>query len=205
MVDLDFIKLPVAIKTIRINRPRLKLYYPQVRGMRDLKLQREINCQIYDLVYQLIEEQGFYENPLTDITAYYEIKNNQRGILSLTLINYAYAGGAHGLTLTKSLSFDIETAKVYQLADLFKEHSNYQEVLSEIIEEQIEERDIGVIDDFPGVREDQDYYLADKCLVIYYQLYEFTPYVFGFPYFPISVYEIEDIIDLEGPLGQMLY
>ncbi|TDX48342.1 uncharacterized protein DUF4163 [Orenia marismortui] len=202
---MDFIKLPVAIKTIRINRPRLKLYYPQVRGMRDLKLQREINCQIYDLVYQLIEEQGFYENPLTDITAYYEIKNNQRGILSLTLINYAYAGGAHGLTLTKSLSFDIETAKVYQLADLFKEHSNYQEVLSEIIEEQIEERDIGVIDDFPGVREDQDYYLADKCLVIYYQLYEFTPYVFGFPYFPISVYEIEDIIDLEGPLGQMLY
>ncbi|WP_018249579.1 DUF3298 and DUF4163 domain-containing protein [Orenia marismortui] len=202
---MDFIKLPVAIKTIRINRPRLKLYYPQVRGMSDLKLQREINCQIYDLVYQLIEEQGFYENPLTDITAYYEIKNNQRGILSLTLINYAYAGGAHGLTLTKSLTFDIETAKVYKLVDLFKEDSNYQEVLSEIIEEQIEERDIGVIDDFPGVREDQDYYLADKCLVIYYQLYEFTPYVFGFPYFPISVYEIEDIINLEGPLGQMLY
>jgi hypothetical protein len=37
-----------------------------------------------------------------------------------------------------------------------------------------------------------------------YQLYELTPYVFGFPQFPISVYEIQDIIREDAPLGVML-
>ena len=45
--------------------------------------------------------------------------------------------------------------------------------------------------------------MADKALVIYFQLYDITPYVFGFPMFPISVYEIQDIIDENGPLGRM--
>lgn len=40
--------------------------------------------------------------------------------------------------------------------------------------------------------------------MIYYQLYELTAYVFGFPQFPISVYEIQDIIKENGPLGVML-
>ncbi|WP_368073024.1 RsiV family protein [Virgibacillus salinus] len=50
---------------------------------------------------------------------------------------------------------------------------------------------------------DQDFYIADKALVIYFQLYEITPYVFGFPMFPISVYAIKDIINEDGPLGRM--
>jgi hypothetical protein len=46
--------------------------------------------------------------------------------------------------------------------------------------------------------------VADRALVIYFQLYELAAYVFGFIYFPISVYELQDIINDEGPLGPMI-
>ena len=77
-------------------------------------------------------------------------------------------------------------------------------VLSEKIKKQIKERDIPVLGEFNKIRIDQDYYIADLSLVIFFQLYEITPYVYGIPYFPISIYEIEDIIDDNGPLGKML-
>jgi hypothetical protein len=37
--------------------------------------------------------------------------------------------------------------------------------------------------------------------IIYFQLYEMTGYIFGFPMFPISLFEIQDI-DEKSPLGR---
>ena len=61
-----------------------------------------------------------------------------------------------------------------------------------------------MITEFTTIKPDQDYYIADKALVIYFQLYDLVPYAWGFPMFPISVYDIQDIIDENGPLGKML-
>lgn len=198
-------RFPVCINTMKLTMPRLDVYYPVVSGLNDMNVQRKVNNTILNLAYQMIRDQGFYENPQTTITGYYEIKTNERGILSLVLTNYAFSGGAHGITIMKSLTFDLETGKLYQLDDLFKAGSNYVDVLSEIIKEQIEERDIPVITEFNKIRPNQDFYIADKALVIYFQLYELAPYVYGFPQFPISVYEIQDIIKEDGPLGEMIY
>lgn len=93
--------------------------------------------------------------------------------------------------------------RVYSLKDLFKPSSPYVERLSAIVAQQIKERDIGLLSPFTGIAADQSFYIADKTLVLYFQLYELTPYVFGFPFFPISVYELSDIIDEDGPLGIM--
>ncbi|WP_337445661.1 RsiV family protein [Ornithinibacillus scapharcae] len=67
----------------------------------------------------------------------------------------------------------------------------------------MKQRDIQLIEDFTEISPNQDFYIADKSLVIYFQLYEITPYVYGFPMFPISVYQIQDIIREDGPLGRM--
>ncbi|QUH20043.1 DUF3298 and DUF4163 domain-containing protein [Alkaliphilus sp. B6464] len=198
-------RFPVYISTMKLTMPRLEVYYPVVSGLDNINVQKKINSNILNLVYQMIKDQGYYENPQTTITGYYEIKTNERGILSIALTNYAFSGGAHGLTIMKSLTFDVETGKLYSLKDLFKDGSNYVDVLSAIIEEQIGERDIPLITKFDKIRPDQDFYIADKALVIYFQLYDLEPYAYGFPQFPISVYEIQDIIKEDGPLGQMLY
>lgn len=72
-----------------------------------------------------------------------------------------------------------------------------------MIREQIKERDIPLINEFTAIRPNQDFYVADKTIVIYFQLYELTPYVYGFPMFPVSLYELQEIIDEKGPLGRL--
>ncbi len=78
-------------------------------------------------------------------------------------------------------------------------------MLTRNVKQQIQERNIDVFEDKEVmVSSNQDYYIADKALVLFYQLYEITPYYVGIPMFPISVYELEDIIREGTPLERML-
>ncbi|UUZ84241.1 DUF3298 and DUF4163 domain-containing protein [Paenibacillus sp. P26] len=138
------------------------------------------------------------------MTGFYEIKTNERGVLSLSIFNYAYSGGAHGLTLQKSLTFDVQTGNLYGLYDLFFHGIDYVKSLSDLIQQQIQGRRLPLLSEFRGIRPDQDFYIADKALVVYFQVNEITAYVYGFQYFPISVYQIQDMIN-ERPLGTMMY
>ncbi len=198
--------LPLQIVPRRMVLPNLEIFFPQITFGTNQNALQSMNKQISDLVQELIREQGYFQDPLrTQVNGFFELKNNQRGVLSLVIGNYTYPyHAAHGTTVLKSLTFDIATGRNYQLHELFKPNSNYLQRLDAIIKRQIKERNVPIINGFIGVKPNQDYYIADKALVIYYQLYEMTPYVFGFPMFPISVYEIQDIIREDGPLGVML-
>lgn len=199
--------LPVSIQTMMIQQPPgTTIYYPQVYGMTNGGVQQTINQAIFRLMQFLIQQQYQQQgaDSFMEMIGSYEIKTNERNVLSLTLSNYAYASHyAHGLTFIKSLTFDVQTGKQYSLKDLFKPGSDYVDVLSGIVQKQIKERDLQLLDGFSGISPDQDYYIADKALILYFQLYEITPYYVGFPMFPISVFELEDIIDENGPLGRM--
>ena len=198
--------LPVNIKTTSISGgPNIKVIYPQVIGMQNHETEKLINRTIVNQTQELIDQQvGNMPTTVEEMLGLYEIKNNQRNVLSLSLSNYTYHyHAAHGMTYIKSLTFDLEKAKSFELKELFKPGSDYIQRLSTIIKEQIVERKIQLITDFTEIKPNQDYYIADKSLVIYFQLYDITPYVFGFPMFPISVYDLQDILDEMGPLGRM--
>lgn len=200
------ISLPVEIQTLQISDGANKtVYYPRVFLTHNHELEQAINRSIVLKTQQLIEQQvGDSPSTLVEMIGYFEIKNNQRDVLSFTFTNYAYHyQAAHGMTFINSLTYDLEKQKPCELKDLFKPNSNYVERLSRIIQEQIKQRDIPLINEFKEIAPNQDYYIADKTIVIYFQLYDLTPYVFGFPMFPISVYDIQDIIDEDGPLGRM--
>ena len=198
--------LPVSIKTVKINSdPDQTILYPRVIDMQRPGLQRFLNQTIVHQTQQLFTQQvGDIPTSVEQMQASYEIKNNQRQILSLSLSNYTYHyQAAHGMTYIKSLTFDLQKGTLCELKDLFKPESDYAKELSTLIRAQIKQRDIQLLHDFIGIRPNQDFYIADKALVIYFQLYEITPYVFGFPMFPISVFDLQDIIDENGPLGRM--
>lgn len=200
------ILLPVSIKIIKIRSGVNKeVYYPEVYGLHNQQWQKTINQTIAQHTYQLIHEQtGNMPSTVEQMLGLYEIKNNQRNVLSLTLSNYTYHyHAAHGMTFIRSLTFDLKSKKVYSLPDLFKPGSDYIQRISEHIQAQIKARDIPLIHDFETIKQDQAFYIADKALVVFFQLYELTPYVFGFPMFPISVYDLQDIINENGPLGRM--
>lgn len=195
---------PVMVFTRRLLMPNMNLFYPVVSGLPNVAVQQSINNRIYNLVIQLIAQQGYYENPQTQVTGWYELKSNLRGILSLNIGNYSYPPmAAHGLTVIKSLTFDIQTGREYQLSDLFKPGSDYVSLISDNIRKQIAERDIPLLDNFKGISPNQDYYIADKALVVYFQTYEITPYVVGLPMFPISVFELQEIAADNGPIDRM--
>lgn len=203
---MSFIKNPVQIITgkIETHDRRLSVDYPTVMGLKNPSVQARINRAILALVNQLIIDQGYYKDSQMTVQGWYEIKTNERDILSLTIGNYAITvPSAHGLTLLRSLTFNITSGKQYTLGELFKKDSNYVKVLSDMVQEQIQERDMPLVEVFKGISPDQYFYIADKALILYFQLYELTPYVYGFPFFPISVYAIQDIIKEYGPLGLM--
>ena len=204
---MTIIQNPVQIITQRMATANqsLQIDYPVVIGMANTMVQHTINSKILALINKLIKESGYYDTATkTTVQIWYEIKSNERGILSLSIGMYYYADrAAHGMTVIKSLTFNIHDGKVYKLADLFKPGCDYIKVLSDIIKLQIKERDLPLIDDFKAIDPNQDYYIADKALVVYFQLYELTPYAYGLPFFPISVYQLSDIIKEDGPLGKM--
>ncbi|WP_227002708.1 RsiV family protein [Salicibibacter kimchii] len=57
---------------------------------------------------------------------------------------------------------------------------------------------------YEGIAATQPFYVADKTLVIFFDLYDLLPYAYGIPYFPISVYSMMDLLNEDGPLGSML-
>jgi len=198
--------LPVSIATKRLPHASkdVKVYYPVVTQLPNLNVQSTINHAIITALNKILVERSFYDKDLVELLAYFELKNNQRSILSLNIIVYSFTGGAHGMTTIKSLTFDTKTGKQYELKDLFKKGSDYEKRLSDIINQRIKDWDIQLLEPFKGIRSDQDFYIADTSLVIYFQLYEITAYVWGFPYFPIPIKDLADIINPDGPLDRMM-
>lgn len=200
------VSLPLNIHTLKTSDGKnKKVFYPQVIDAKNQQFQKYMNQMIVHQVQLLINEQvQGMPSSVVEMLGSYEMKNNQRDVLSLTLSNYTYHDkAAHGLTLIKSLTFDQKKERLCELKDLFKPGSNYVKRLSALIQSQIKDREIMLLDHFTKIKPNQDFYIADKTIVIFFQLYEITPYVFGFPMFPISVYDLIDIIDENGPLGRM--
>jgi hypothetical protein len=198
-------QLPVTIHTEKLASGVINIEYPSAAGSIHPQVAHQINHTIAHTVQRMLEQQKKTQTgTLSQMIGHYEIKSNERGILSLTLSNYAYSTTmAHGFTIVKSLTFDVNTGRVYELQDLFKPGSNYVEVISKQVAQQLKQRDLPLLNGFQSIQPNQDYYLADKSLIVFFQLYEITPYFVGFPMFPISVYELLSVAIEPGPLPSL--
>lgn len=202
---MSIIQSPARIAVKRITSPDglITVEYPVVKGLKSSIAQHRINLSIKNSLDELMKDQGLGQENL-EMVGWFEIKSNERGILSLTLGNYAYPyHAAHGMTVVKGLTFKTGNGDSYSLESLFKPGADYVKVLSDIVVQQIKDRNIELLGEFEGISPEQDFYIADKSLVLFFQLYEITPYYMGLQYFPISVYQIQDIIAEDGPLGIM--
>ena len=144
------------------------VYYPQVTLIGNKTWEYQINHIIRNQVRGLIALQsGDTPSLVEEMLGFYEIKNNQRNVLSLTLSNYSYYhGAAHGMTYIKSLTFDFVKKKLCTLQDLFIPGSNYVERISNLIQIQIKQRDIPLIAEFTSINPNQPFYTAEPHPVI---------------------------------------
>lgn len=197
--------LPVGIVPWHIREQLVDMYYAEVAGWTNPQAEINMNAAIRQQVQHLLYEQG-YGDGVSELTGGFDLKNNQQHVLSLTHSVYSFAGGAHGMTVQRALTFDSRTGRAYTLEELFAPGADFIPRLNEIIQAQLVERGWfeNVLGPYEGITTDQPFYVADKTLVIYFDLYELMPYVYGIPYFPISIYSIADLINEDGPLGWVL-
>jgi hypothetical protein len=198
-------RLLATIVEKKLERPRLTLSYPYVTGLPNPEAAVKINAVIQDLVFRLLRDEGYARDRTKEFWGSYKIRVNQNGVLSLSVeLNYYEQGAAHGMTVVKSLTFDLHSGHAYRFPELFRKGSNCKEIINYIVKHQMEEREVPLIAEFDGIRDDPDYYLTDQALVVYFQLYEYTPYAYGFPEFSIPYRYLLPVADPAGPIPRLI-
>jgi len=208
----------ISVKTVREasedERIKITLQYPQIDGLSNKTVQNRINSlfkkeawEARDEGLQAVDEfekeiaSGFTGSPNKYETYFdYKLKYNQNGLLSVVLMDYQYTGGAHGLTVQSSHTLSLETGEEYRLKDLMKGSADYVSLISDFVRKEIDTRvktgGLMEIGDppFEAINEDQDFFLSNDAVVIYFQEYEYFPYAAGIQEFPVDYISLENML-----------
>jgi hypothetical protein len=125
-----------------------------------------------------------------EVYSRYTLGINNDVIISLYNDYYEYLGGAHGITTRTSYTIDKKKEKLLTLKELFTAGYFYSDIINKYIKEEIDKNPENYFNsgsDFKGINENQSFYIQGDNLVIYYQLYDIAPYVFGIPEFKIHL------------------
>lgn len=123
----------------------------------------------------------------------FTVTYNQSCLVSLYFDQYEYAGGAHGLTVRYSDTWNLERSRRMELGDFFPHQNNYKEFILQMIDKQIEYKLANeaamFFDDYEKLVKENfkanNFYLSKEGLVIYFQQYDIAPYAAGLPTFII--------------------
>lgn len=91
------------------------------------------------------------------------------------------------MTVQTSKTFDLVSGREYQLQDLFVEGTDYVGTLNQEVKRLMQEQGLteALLNPFESIRENQDFYLINNGLVVYFQQYEYFPYALGIPEFKV--------------------
>ena len=164
-----------------------------------------ITLNIYSKARNMLPSGRYTQYNIINAASLYNITANQNQILSIRLENYFYPEHfANGLTTVSGITLNLASGRKYSFEDLFVPGNNYEEVLNKIIEQQIEEEDIPLFEQYPGITGQEEFYLTLDKLVIIYQEYDLTPGYYGVLEFDIPYNEIESVINPEGPIAKLI-
>lgn len=184
---------PVEIANRQVVQGEVKLSYPEISGI------NAAGAEMTQTVATEIDRfaQGLVQPNYSGLTTF-QVQLNRSGLLSLTLHEMEYAKhAAHPMTIRRAYTFDTRTGTVISLSDLFRPDTDYKERLSGVVRARLAKGDIPLLAPFTGIPDTQEYYLTDEGLVLYYQLYEYAPYAWGFLEFTCSYADIADILKPE--------
>ena len=170
--------------TQTIEKPNINVAYPQVivypTNMEVERVPDKINESIERLINTMMLEMGANDPNLAEMIGTYKVTLNQDGILSIRFENFSYIEmHAHPWTIVRAQTFDLRTGETIDIYKLFKVKSNYKIIISNEIKRQIKAREIPIITEFNRINDDQEYYLTDKSIVIFFQRATLAPSVAG--------------------------
>lgn len=133
-----------------------------------------------------------------------EIKDNvhynENNFISLVEERYSYVGGAHGNVEWIAHNIDMEKGLEIKLPDLFKDEG-WRETLIRLMDEILQANK----DEYKDLWEkpmidsetEEDFYISDGRLIIYYPPYKLSYYARGVVEFPISLNELQGYLKEE--------
>jgi len=208
-------KNPIQVKTIKtsVQEPGLKItqQYPQIEMNGNQQVQEEVNRLFEEAAEKSAAEgrknaaelaQYRQEHPDTspnpcEVYFDYQLKYNRAGLLSVVLQDYQYAGGAHGSTRQTSYSIRLDSGQHYSLRDWFREDADYVSVLSAKVKEQLAVRNLeqALFEPFERIDPDQDYYISNLGLTVYFQQYDILPYAAGIQEFTADFADLKSLLN----------
>jgi hypothetical protein len=199
---------PALITDIKVENPGLNITYPKVSGLKHKSAESGINRYIKKEVHRLIKHEGYGIDENKKFTGDYTVKLNRRGTISIIFELFSFVKGSdRGTTIRRTFNLSLKDARVYYIHDLFSrkvKKIKYISRLNDLIKNQIEYKGINLSEEFNSIDSEQQYYLTENSLVIYFDPCALSAGDYGFPEFEIPFFEIEDIINTKGPIGRLL-
>ncbi|AZK45427.1 DUF3298 and DUF4163 domain-containing protein [Paenibacillus lentus] len=189
------VKVETRTLTKSLPGASIKAEYPQISGLKSKSVQRKLNS-FFKARAEAFVKKSVQEMKQTgpspsgheyEFLSNYFVTYNKNGILSLYEQTYAYTGGAHGNSYREGLTFRLEDGKLLTLDELLRANPNYRQIVDPAIAQQLQQTQ-GYFGNFKTIGPNPSYYVKDEGVVIFFPLYEYLPYVNGFPefYFPFS-------------------
>lgn len=180
-----------------------------VSGSANPEYEEELNTQIGDEVKYAVSsfdslaqeaEKNLPEGVKSALRITQDVKRNSGGFLSVIEEHYMFTGGAHGNTAwyPRNIYILSEDPHNLSLGELFSE-DDYINRLNIIIEREVSEdpERYSELWDKPVITEENqnNYYVTDEDLVIFFPPYTLSYYAKGFIEFDIKLTEIEGMIN----------
>lgn len=196
----------IYIKTVKEayndDKIDVDLQYPELAGLDNKDVQDSLNS-IFKKFAEYAKNEGLKNaEEVYGVHKYqtnfdYSIKYNQNGLISLIFKDYQYTGGAHGLTIQSSHTFNLNTGEEYKIKDLMNSDADYVTFISDIVKEKIAERKLPLLAPFESIKQDEDFYLSNSGVVVYFQQYEYFPYAAGIQKFTTEFSQLKDMLKPE--------
>ena len=181
---------------------------PVIEGMQDKQVEEKINRMLQNDAYNFREklqadseifatsaEKEAWQYNKYLASSYYIVHFQSKNILSVSVFYYQYTLGAHGHTLQKAYNINLKNGEIITLPNLLKDMENNKKLINQEIERQIQLDTYIYFNSgevFKSISDDQPFYIIEEGIVIFFGLYEISPYVYGIRYFkiPFSLIEI---------------
>ncbi|MBN2852626.1 MAG: DUF3298 and DUF4163 domain-containing protein [Clostridia bacterium] len=180
------------------HKMTVRLYVPHIDGLSDKAVQSGINDRLLTYANKIKDDfaawaKSDFENLSQGMEAYthaltlsFEVKTLTESILSILITEDSYTGGPYPTSYNHGFTFNLNTGEEYLLSDLFKDDFDYVTAInSEIINSgnlfygKDKAYDID-IPQFDSITENQNFYLNDMQLIIFYNEDEIAPHAVGY-------------------------
>lgn len=171
----------------QITLDKLNSYY-KTRAYMYVKKDIMKLYQMAMVEYEYAVSNDFPVRPF-DVVTVYDVTYNKDCVLSLYFDSYEYTGGAHGMTTRVSDTWNIVGSSPIRIEDLFLNTDDVSTFVTNAIVEQIDQEALLETEFFPYFEDYHDlvkqnynpknFYLNDRGVIVYFQLYEIGPYASG--------------------------